>query len=163
MLSVLLLCSVGAFSQEIRMTEDQKSNYVQDRKSSEEAEQRRRQAASNQRLQVERGQHLNAKSERLENMSFYCIIRETTSGIHENPRVEVITNSGFERSLRMLNERELKSHTGLLLMSKQQEYRSGLDALNEMGRNGWSIVNNNTVAHKELIVREYLMQYSIER
>lgn len=162
MLSVLLLCSVGAFSQEIRMPDEKRKNYVNENSpSTNNSDQQRREAASKQRqLEAERRQQFSARSEaRKEGVSVFCIVRETTSFDAAKTSVEVISDKEFERTVKTLSEQDKERSKALAMVLRSPAYATGLDALNNFSRSGWELVDSNTLTYKEIVVREYLMKF----
>lgn len=169
-LSVLVLWAAGAYSQEIKMSEEKRQQYVNEKATNSndaqlqkrEAEARRRRAeAEKKRIAAGREGASQRGAVNQSSNSIYCMIQEMGKTGSKEGDVSIIVDSEFTRTAKELGERDKKQAEALFMAAEPKSYRSGMDALNTFSRSGWSLVQSNVYTQEEMVVHEYLMEYEL--
>ena len=165
MLSVLVLWATGAVCQEIKMPDDKRKEYVKERpvNSIDAQTQQREEAARKRQIEAQQRRETGARSTMKQSgKSIYCMIRETSSADNKKSAVEIVTHSIYSQNAKEMMEGNRENAKALLLPTTEEDYKTGLDAVNNFSNHGWSMNQSHVYTIKESVVREYLMELQIQ-
>jgi len=165
LLSVLVLSAAGAYSQEIRMPDEKRKEYIreeqkttssarpeQNETSDRNAEEERRKRALEARKKAAHA----AQSQSDNEAAVYCIIEETRSLDGKEIIVSIQADLAMEKQLKGANRMGFKS---LRMATEKETFKSGLEAINHFSTNGWTLSHSSSMISpgSENIIHRYIM------
>ena len=169
LLSVLVLSAAGAYSQEIRMPDEKRKEYIKEERQATNSASKKQSKATNQVTEEERRREALEARKRAAQASknesgvgtmVYCIIEEQQSVNGKKTIVSVQADPTMEKHM---SKSDKQAYKALSLVLKKSDYKNGLHALNSFSLNGWELVNSSSYMNPEteMIVHNYLMRYRI--
>lgn len=155
--AVVLLSATSVYSQEIRVPDEKREQYVkerenkavlseEDQKAREEAYRKRKEEA----LRQQEGRPANTVKE------IYCIIQEISVPTKPGKaQVNILRSSNYEEQLKNL---DLRKQPNMKETIVNDDYVSGMDALNRYIQLGWTLEHTTVYTSGDQTVREYLMK-----
>lgn len=155
--AVVLLSATSVYSQEIRVPDDKREQYVkerenkavlseEDQKAREEAYRKRKEEAMRQ----QQGRPATAVSE------IYCIIQEISVPTKPGKaQVNILRSSDYLEQLKNL---DMRKQPNMKESISTDDFVSGMDALNKYIQLGWKLEHTTVYPSGDQIVREYLMK-----
>ena len=169
LLSVLVLWAAGAYSQEIRMPDEKREDYVKEQRkitnstskdNSESADRKSEEVERRQRELEARKRATYAAQKANSGKTFYCIIHESTTLDGRKSEVTIEVDNTLEKHVQDLDKRTQKA---LMLATEKRGYKNALGALNNFSMNGWTLSHASDYMDlkSERIVHRYLIGYNI--
>lgn len=163
---VLVLWAAGAYSQEIRMPDEKRKDYVKERETnksptdSKTTQQRDSDAERKKQAELARKQRAEEikANQTAKGNSVYCIIREMSNLKEANTKVTILVEEKFEGHVKRMDDDTQKQ---MMTAIQKRAYASGLDALSAFTQSNWSLVETSVYSWQEMAVREYLMEYQL--
>lgn len=166
MMLVLVMWAAGAYSQEIRMPDEKRKDYVDEREKDNSPantttkEQSELNAERRKQAELERKKRAAATGDKsaAKGISVYCIIQEMSEPGARNSKVSINVEEGYEKHVKKMDEVTQKH---VMMAIEKRSYSSGLEALSTLTQSKWSLVESSVYSFQDMAVREYLMEYQL--
>jgi len=160
LLIMMVLGVTTAYSQEIRVPNEQRDKYVKEREQrptvSAEDQKRMDEAAAKRREAAEQQRREQANPRGVSRTNMYFIIQEiSTPGKPGKEQVSILMGSGDRPDFDKMDERTAQR---VKQSMERSDFKSGLDALNHYTGMGWILENTTVYPANGQTIREYMIK-----